>query len=93
MYVTNEDLSIEVIADIAGLSTRSLQRIMKKHGISDNEMLNDARQQYAETKLRDPASKISDIAYQLGYNDTAHFTRAFKRWTGMTPSQFRNNQH
>ena len=92
-YITDENLSIEAIADIAGLSTRSLQRMMKKHGISYNELLNAARCQYAETKLSEPAYKISDIAYQLGYNDTAHFTRAFKRWTGMTPSQFRNNQH
>lgn len=89
-YITEENLSVEVIADIAGLTTRSLQRTMKKHGISYNQLLSDARQQYAETKLRDSVSKISDIAYQLGYNDTAHFTRAFKRWTGMTPTEFRN---
>jgi AraC-like DNA-binding protein len=90
-YITEENLSIEVIADIAGLSTRSLQRMMKKHGISYNALLNAARQQYAETKLVNSASKISDIAYQLGYNDTAHFTRAFKRWTGMSPSVYRKS--
>ena len=91
-YITDENLSIEAIADIAGLSTRSLQRMMKKHGVSYNDLLNAARRQYAETRLNNSGSKISDIAYQLGYNDTAHFTRAFKRWTGMTPSEFRNNQ-
>ncbi len=63
--------------------------MMKKHGISYNELLNAARRQYAETKLINTTSKISDIAYQLGYNDTAHFTRAFKRWTGMAPSVYR----
>ena len=92
-YITDENLSIEVIADIAGLSTRSLQRMMKKHGMSYNELLNASRRQYAETRLNNSASKISEIAYQLGYNDTAHFTRAFKRWTGMTPTQYRNTQH
>jgi len=92
LYITEEDLSIEVIADIAGLSTRSLQRTMKKHEISYNNLLNEARQQYATTKLGNPEVKISDIAYQLGYNDAAHFTRAFKRWTGMTPSKFRSTQ-
>lgn len=91
LYITEDDLSIEVIADLAGLSTRSLQRIMQKHNLSYNDLLNEARQQYAETKLINSASKISDIAYQLGYNDTAHFTRAFKRWTGMTPSAYRNS--
>jgi len=91
-YITEEDLSIEVIADIAGLSTRSLQRIMKKNDLSYNDLLNDARQKYALSKLSDPKAKISDIAYQLGYNDAAHFTRAFKRWTGVTPSEYRKSQ-
>ena len=92
-YVTEDKLTINMIADIVGLSTRSLQRVMKKHDISYNALLNTARQQYAETQLKNPEVKISDIAYQLGYNDTAHFTRAFKRWTGMTPSQYRNSRH
>lgn len=91
-YITEEDLSIDVIADIADLSTRSLQRIMKKYDISYNNLLNEARQKYALSKLSDPEAKISDIAYQLGYKDAAHFTRAFKRWTGMTPSKFRSSQ-
>jgi len=91
-YITEDDLSIEVIADIAGLSTRSLQRIMNKHDLSYNDLLNEARHQYAVTKLNDPTAKITDIACQLGYNDAAHFTRAFKRWTGMTPSKYRSTQ-
>ncbi len=92
LYITEDDLSIEVIADIAGQSTRSLQRLMKKYNISYNNLLNEARQQYAIEKLNEPASKITDIAYQLGYNDAAHFTRAFKRWTGMSPSKYRSGQ-
>jgi AraC-like DNA-binding protein len=92
LYITEAELTIEVIADLAGLSTRSLQRIMKKHNLSYNELLNEARHKYAVTKLSDPTAKITDIAYQLGYNDAAHFTRAFKRWTGMTPSKFRSTQ-
>jgi AraC-like DNA-binding protein len=91
LYITEDDLSIEVIADLAGLSTRSLQRIMQKHNLSYNDLLNEARRQYAVEKLNTPSIKISDIAYQLGYNDAAHFTRAFKRWTGMTPSEYRKS--
>jgi AraC-like DNA-binding protein len=91
LYVTEDSLSIEVIADIAGLSTRSLQRIMKKHDLSYSNLLNEARQHYAIEKLHTPSIKISDIAYQLGYKDAAHFTRAFKRWTGFSPSAYRKN--
>jgi len=90
LYITEDSLSIEAIADIAGISTRSLQRMMKKHGLSYSDLLNEARKQYAKSKLNNPAAKISDIAYQLGYNDAGHFTRAFKRWTGMTPSKYRS---
>jgi AraC-like DNA-binding protein len=93
LYLTEDDLSVEVIAEIAGLSTRSLQRMMKKHGLSYNDLLNEARQNYALEKLTTPSIRISDIAYQLGYRDAAHFTRAFKRWTGMTPSRYRNSNH
>jgi AraC-like DNA-binding protein len=89
LYITEDELSVGVIADLAGMSTRSLQRMMKNYDISYNELLNEARKNYATKTLDDSSSKISEIAYQLGYNDTAHFTRAFKRWTGMTPTEHR----
>ena len=89
-YITEDTISIEMIADIVGKSTRSLQRLLKKHDISFTVLLNTARQQYAESQLNNPEVRISDIADQLGYKDAAHFTRAFKRWTGMTPTEFRN---
>ena len=92
LYITEEDLSIDTIAAITGLSTRSLQRLMKKYAVSYNDLLNEARQHYATEKLRNPATKITDVACQLGYNDVAHFTRAFKRWSGMTPTQYRNQK-
>jgi AraC-like DNA-binding protein len=92
LYVTEDELSIEVIADIAGLSTRSLQRMMKKYEISYSDLLNEARKHYSISELTDPETRIMDIACQLGYKDAAHFTRAFKRWTGMAPSKFRSTQ-
>ncbi len=43
----------------------------------------------ARKMLSDPDRKIRDVALLLGYSDAAHFTRAFQRWTGLTPSAFR----
>ncbi len=90
-YVTEKDLSIEVIADLAGCTTRTLQRLLKQHEISYTDLLNQGRMNYAITNIRLSGMTITEIANQLGYNDTAHFTRAFKRWTGVTPSAYRKN--
>jgi AraC-like DNA-binding protein len=43
----------------------------------------------AQDLLSRTAEPVTDIALKLGYADMAHFTRAFKRWTGMAPSAYR----
>ena len=91
-YILEQELSIEMIAELAGCTTRTLQRRLKEYEISYTDFLNEARMQYACTNLESTDLKITEIAQQLGYNDTAHFTRAFRRWTGMTPSKFRSTQ-
>jgi AraC-like DNA-binding protein len=45
----------------------------------------------AEQMLANLRDKIGDVARALGYSDPAHFTRAFRRWTGLTPRDFRRN--
>jgi AraC-like DNA-binding protein len=88
-YVTEEYLSIDLIADLAGLTSRSLQRAIKARGTSYRDLLNDARRDYALEKLHEPDVGIHQIANYLGYREAGHFTRAFKRWTGVTPSEYR----
>ena len=90
-YVTEENLSIDLIAGIAGMSARSLQRIIKSQGFSYRVLLNAARRDYAIQHLRSSKVSVGDIAKQLGYSDAAHLTRAFKRWTGVTPGKYRND--
>ena len=88
-YITEPGLSLEMLADIAGLTPRALQRELKSSSSSFRQLLNDARRDYTLRHLRDPDVTISDIARNLGYRDSSHFTRAFKQWTKMTPSQYR----
>ena len=92
-YILEKDLSIDTIAELAGCTTRTLQRRLKEYQVSYTDLLNEARMQYACSNLMFTDAKITEIAQQLGYNDTAHFTRAFKRWTEMTPSQYRKTSH
>ena len=92
-YVLDKDLSIDLIADLSECSPRTLQRLLRGQGLKYNDMVQDARMRHAVAMLRDSDLSITEIALRLGYNDTAHFTRAFKRWTGMTPSKYRRNAH
>jgi AraC-like DNA-binding protein len=81
--------SAERIAHNLHLSLRSLQRHLADEGCSYDLLLNQCRQNLALQHMREPGSSLSEIAYLLGFADTSSFSRAFKRWTGMTPSQYR----
>ncbi|MDJ0897094.1 MAG: AraC family transcriptional regulator ligand-binding domain-containing protein [Alphaproteobacteria bacterium] len=83
---------IETIAEIAGTSVRSLQRRLAANGLSHTEIVDQARYQAATRLLQDADIRITDVAMDLGYTDSAHFTRAFKRWAGITPREYRTHQ-
>lgn len=72
-----------------GLSARSLRRHLARQGCSYRDCLNNIKSQRAKELLRDPNLTISYISDMLEYNSPANFNRAFKKWFGMTPSEFR----
>ena len=80
---------IEEIADVAGMGVRALQRRLKKNGLTFKRIVDQARFQVAADLLRDPHVRLVDIAHQLGYTDQANFNRAFRRFTGTSPSEYR----
>lgn len=82
--------SAERIAQALHLSVRSLQRHLADEGCRFDALLNDCRQNLALQHLRDPQCSLAEISHLLGFADTSSFNRAFKRWTGMTPGQFRD---
>lgn len=79
----------EQIASTLHLSLRSLQRHLAEEGSSFEALLDECRQQLAQSYLADRRYALSEIAYLLGYADASCFTRACKRWTGMAPSKIR----
>ena len=83
---------VETMAEITGLSVRSLQRRMAKCGLKHTQIVDQARCRAAMHLLEDCEIRITDVAMDLGYADASHFTRAFKRWTGVTPRDYRRDK-
>lgn len=88
-YLDDKIPPLTDIAEMAGLSTRSLQRKLAYAGLTYSDLVETARYELASKLLHNTDSKIIDIAFSSGYADPAHFTRAFRRISGVTPRQFR----
>lgn len=88
-YLDEGAPALAEIAEMAGLSTRSLQRKLSLVGLSYSDLVNAARFENARILLCDTNAKIVEIAFASGYTDHAHFTRAFRRMAGVTPRHFR----
>ncbi|MGH6675101.1 MAG: helix-turn-helix transcriptional regulator, partial [Xanthobacteraceae bacterium] len=67
-----------------------LQRLLSDHGATFNQLVGETLLRRAKVLLDDGATPITEIALELGYRDPAHFTRAFRRWMGVSPSAYRN---
>lgn len=83
-------LEIGALAEITGLPVRTLQRRLSEAGVSLRFLVQEVQLAEALRLMQDPARKLVDIAFELGFSDPAHFTRAFRRWTGVSPRTFRN---
>ena len=77
------------VARRLALGPRTLQRYLEQHGTTFTRVVDDARRQFSLRYLRDPKHTLTDIAYLLGYSEVSAFNRAFRRWTGSTPTDYR----
>ena len=83
--------NIQTVAERLHVSPRTVQRRLKEWGFSFEEILDDVRRTKAVEYLRSGQLTALETAYLLGYSDPAHFTRAFRRWTGVPPRVFLQN--
>lgn len=81
--------AIEHCAEKFGLSVRTVQSRLAEHGTSFSEVLEELRLALAKAYLESPETSLDEIAEALGYGEQTSFGRAFKRWTGTTPKQYR----
>ncbi len=80
------------IAHELGMSVRSLRRRLTEEGKPYDTIVNEALGIVAMHLLRDRRRTIQEVAYEMGFSDASTFHRAFKRWTGTTPSVYRDAQ-
>lgn len=71
------------------MSERNLQRKLKEHGENYKKLLEETREELAMIYLDNNKYSINEITYLLGFSEPSNFTRAFKRWSGVSPSQYR----
>lgn len=81
--------SIEDVARGMRMSARTLQRRLEDEGTRFAELLEAVRERMARAALANDALALAEIAARLGFADLATFSRAFKRWTGKPPGQWR----
>jgi two-component system response regulator YesN len=86
----SENLKIQEFADKYFFSREYLSRLFKnRYGIGIYEYLTKVCMDRAKSLLADPEVGISDIAVRIGFSDAGYFSKAFRAYTGQTPSEYR----
>lgn len=83
------ELALNGFAELVGLPTRRVQRLLSANATSYRQLKEDVRRGIAMDMLANTSVPIADISSQLGFSAVSAFDRAFKQWTGMTPTHFR----
>jgi AraC-like DNA-binding protein len=86
------NVTIAAAADAAAMSVRTLQRRLTESNLSYSSLIDQVRLARAIRLLEEPMVTISGIAFDLGFSDPAHFTRAFKRWSSVSPREYRRQR-
>jgi AraC-like DNA-binding protein len=83
--------SLEDVSSALAMSPRSLRRKLESEGTSFKQLLDNERQASALQLLKNSDMKLEELAFHLGYTDTASFARAFRRWQACSPGEYRRS--
>lgn len=86
------EATLTTIAPMLGMNIRSLQRELRQAGTEFRTLLDEVRYEIARNAL-DSDQAITDVALNLGYSELSAFSRAFKRWSGISPQSWRHRPH
>ena len=86
------DISLSEAAEVSNLSVHYFSRVFKKEmGCTFKEYITTLRIESAKRKLKNEDENISNIAKEVGYNNSGYFSRVFKEYEGISPSTYRNS--
>ena len=88
-FLPSGDCRRERVARSLHMSESAFQKKLRLAGTSYQQVLDATRSELARHYLADPAISVDEVAYLLGFSDCSNFIRAFKRWLGTTPSEYR----
>jgi AraC-like DNA-binding protein len=81
--------SLDAVALAVDLGPTALQRRLREQGCCFSQVVEQVRQRLAQRYLREGVSSVTELAGLLGYSETSAFSRAFRRWHGVSPRQWR----
>ena len=79
------DVGMEIVASKLGMSRQTLYRNLKSEGATFETVLDELRHKMAVNFLSGRKVSVNETAYLVGFSEPAAFSRAFKRWTGVSP--------
>jgi AraC-like DNA-binding protein len=85
------DLKLARVAKQMAMSARTLQRQLKERGVDFKQLTDETRRRFAINYLKERKHTLTEVAFLLGYSEVSAFNRAFKRWTGSTPLEYRRS--
>jgi AraC-like DNA-binding protein len=88
-YLADGEPTTETAAKELAMSGRTLRRALQDSGTTFRELVEEVRRTRAHALLGQPNVTVSEAAYLLGFGDLTAFSRAFKRWTGKSPREYR----
>lgn len=88
-FLPDGDCTRDKVASALCMSPTKLQLKLSQRGTNFQQLLDDTRKELACSYLSQASRPVTEITFLLGFSDTSNFTRAFKRWTGLSPTDFR----
>jgi len=89
-FLPSGECSKDRVAEALSMSSATLQFKLAQNNTSFHQILDETRRELACAYLQQARRSVTEAAFMLGFTDASNFTRAFKRWTGVSPSEYRN---